>query len=117
MQLLRVLLEKKYGVQAQLRTAACRRERLARYDAVLLIGDEALRRNKYGLAGFDLVYDLAHEWYEWQKLPFVFAVWAVQKRSLPERTNAGLERNPWKLARACDEDFVAVAGAHGRRSD
>ena len=67
--LLNVLLEKKYGVHATL-------ERLHQgvnahdgLDAVLLIGDEALRRNKEGLDGFELVYDLAREWYEWQKLP------------------------------------------------
>ena len=49
------------------------------FDAVLLIGDEALRRNKSGLQGFELVFDLAKEWYDWKKMPFVFAVWAVKK--------------------------------------
>ncbi len=49
---------------------------------MLLIGDEALQHNKHGLEGFELVYDLAREWYDWKKLPFVFAVWAV-KKALP----------------------------------
>ena len=112
--LLNVLLEKKYGVHATL-------ERLHQgvnahdgLDAVLLIGDEALRRNKEGLGGFELVYDLAREWYEWQKLPFVFAVWAV-RRSLPagekEELGALLER----ALGAVGGDFVPVAGRHGRR--
>lgn len=84
-ELLRVLLEKKYGVKN------VRFERLHltsgqndynKYDAVLLIGDEALRRWKVGLSTFLNVYDLAEEWYDWKKQPFVFAVWAV-RTSLP----------------------------------
>jgi aminodeoxyfutalosine synthase len=82
-QLLRVLLEKKYGVKAQFERLHAGVNDYSRYDAVLLIGDEALRRNKFGVAGFELVFDLAKEWYDWQKLPFVFAVWAVRK-SLPD---------------------------------
>ncbi len=80
--LLKVLLEKKYRVEAELERMHSGVNEYSKFDAVLLIGDEALRRNKFGLAGFELVYDLAKEWYEWQKLPFVFAVWAV-RRSLP----------------------------------
>ena len=46
----------------------------ADFDAVLLIGDQALHHNRHGLAGFELVYDPAAEWYDWKKMPFVFAV-------------------------------------------
>ena len=53
------------------------------FDAVLLIGDEALKANKSGLPDFELVYDLAKEWYDWKKLPFVFAVWAYKKNMDP----------------------------------
>ena len=66
------------------------------FDAVLLIGDEALRCQKHGLAGFELIYDLAAEWYEWKQLPFVFAIWAVQKTIKPDaklridRNSAGI---------------------------
>ena len=81
--LLRVLLEKKYGVTAEFVRLHAGVNDYSPYDAVLLIGDEALRYNGTGLPGFDLVYDLAREWYEWQKLPFVFAVWAM-KQSLPQ---------------------------------
>src|SRR5207302_1322553 len=80
-ELLRVLLEKKYGVK----NATFERLHLTsgqndytKFDAVLLIGDEALRRWKVGLASFLNVYDLAEEWNTWKKLPFVFAVWAVR---------------------------------------
>jgi len=80
--LLQVLLEKKYGVSATFERLHAGVNHYSKYDAVLLIGDEALYRNKYGLEGFEIVYDLAKEWYDWKKLPFVFAVWAV-KKSLP----------------------------------
>lgn len=87
--LLQVLLEKKYTVKAKFERLHAGVNDYSAYDAVLLIGDEALRRNKFGLAGFELVFDLAKEWYDWQKLPFVFAVWAV-KKSLPNETKKEL---------------------------
>jgi aminodeoxyfutalosine synthase len=84
-QLLRVLLSRKYGVHARFVRMQSGVNDYSSYDAVLLIGDEALRRNKAGLDGFELVYDLAREWYEWQKLPFVFAVWAMRSNLPAER--------------------------------
>ena len=45
-------------------------------DAVLLIGDRAMRAC---LPGFDFAYDLGQEWTDWTGLPFVFAVWAVRE--------------------------------------
>ena len=86
--LLQVLLEKKYQVKSTLERLHEGINDYSGFDAVLLIGDEALRRNKFGLEGFELVYDLAKEWYDWKKMPFVFAVWAVEKR-LP----AGVKRD------------------------
>lgn len=44
-------------------------------DAVLLIGDKAMRAC---LPGFDYAFDLGQEWTEWTGLPFVYAVWAVR---------------------------------------
>ncbi|MDH4070999.1 MAG: menaquinone biosynthesis protein, partial [Ignavibacteria bacterium] len=82
--LLRILLEKKYGVRAQFVRLHGGVNDLTPYDAVLLIGDEALRRRKSGLAGFECVFDLAREWYDWQHLPFVFAVWAMSRSLRPE---------------------------------
>jgi predicted solute-binding protein len=77
------------------------------YDAVLLIGDEALRSRKFGLAGFELIYDLATEWYEWKKIPFVFAVWAVQKSISKERKNE-LSRIIQNSLEHSEEDFSRV---------
>jgi len=46
-----------------------------RADAVLVIGDRALR----SISGsFQLVWDLGDEWCRWTGLPFVFAVWAAR---------------------------------------
>jgi chorismate dehydratase len=44
-------------------------------DAVLLIGDRAMRAC---LPGFAHAFDLGQEWHEWTGLPFVYAVWAVR---------------------------------------
>lgn len=45
-------------------------------DAVLLIGDRAMRAC---LPGFTYAYDLGQEWHDWTGLPFVYAVWAVRE--------------------------------------
>ena len=44
-------------------------------DAVLLIGDRAMRAC---LPGFVHAFDLGQEWHDWVGLPFVYAVWAVR---------------------------------------
>jgi chorismate dehydratase len=44
-------------------------------DAVLLIGDRAMRAC---LPGHRHAYDLGTEWTDWTGLPFVYAVWAVR---------------------------------------
>ncbi len=77
--LLKVLLERKYSLKARIVRMHSGVNDHSEYDAVLLIGDEALRQSRSGGAGFEIIYDLAREWYEWQKLPFVFAVWAIRK--------------------------------------
>ena len=113
-QLLNVLLEKKYGVHARFERLHQGVNAYDGLDAVLLIGDEALRRNKHGLKGFDLVSDLAREWYEWQKLPFVFAVWAV-RRSVPPAVKEELSGLLKQSLESAGGDFVPLAGTHGRR--
>ncbi|MDP3722575.1 MAG: menaquinone biosynthesis protein [Candidatus Omnitrophota bacterium] len=46
-------------------------------DAWLLIGDAALRFS-HANTRFPYEYDLAFEWWMWQHLPCVFAVWAIR---------------------------------------
>src|SRR5260221_3489989 len=78
--LLRVLLEVRYAHQSM------KYGRIAssmlfdgEADALLLIGDEALKAKKEGIRGLPIVTDLGEEWYSWQASPFVFARWSVRK--------------------------------------
>jgi chorismate dehydratase len=81
--ILRLLLERRYGVKdarwTTLHGAA---------DAVLVIGDEALRRRGRP-SRFACCTDLGTEWATWTGLPAVFASWVV-RRSLPAAARARL---------------------------
>jgi chorismate dehydratase len=72
--LLRLLLERRYRVVP----AEYRRGRELDVDALLLIGDDALRFRQTN-THYPYEVDLAFEWWLWQHLPFVFAVWAIRK--------------------------------------
>ena len=83
--LLRLLLEGRY----RLTPASYRRGRDPEADALLLIGDEALRFRQTN-AQYPFEIDLGFEWWLWQHLPCVFAVWAV-RRDLPAQEKKQLE--------------------------
>ncbi len=83
--LLEVILKEKYGVSASLERM--KTNDYQNYSAVILIGDEALKNLKLGIPGFNFKYDLATEWFDWQKLPFVFAVFVVRKSLSVELKN------------------------------
>jgi chorismate dehydratase len=71
-----ILLRKRYGVSPALVPLPL--DRAAEdvdTDAVLLIGDRAMRAC---LPGFAHAFDLGQEWFDWTGLPFVYAVWAVR---------------------------------------
>jgi chorismate dehydratase len=51
----------------------------AQADAILLIGDTAMRTRRKRPAGFTHTLDLGEDWLEWTGLSFVYAVWAVRK--------------------------------------
>jgi chorismate dehydratase len=86
--LTQVLLQKRYGVTPEVVPLPLDdRAEDADADAVLLIGDRAMRAC---LPGFAHAYDLGQEWYDWTGLPFVYAVWAV-------RPGAELGRVAWAL--------------------
>ncbi len=112
--LLKVLLKKKYGVQATFQRLHSGVNDLDGFDAVLLIGDEALKANKHGLNGFELCFDLATEWYEWQNLPFVFAVLAVRKSLDPERKQELGEIIRYSLD-SCEDDLESIGKVHAAR--
>src|SRR5262249_37651898 len=75
--LAQILLRKRYGVQAEVVPLPLDQQaENVDADAVLLIGDRAMRAC---LPGFAHAYDLGQEWHDWTSLPFVYAVWAVRE--------------------------------------
>jgi chorismate dehydratase len=50
----------------------------AQADAMLMIGDSAMRMRNQRPAGFTHTLDLGADWLEWTNLAFVYAVWAVR---------------------------------------
>jgi chorismate dehydratase len=74
--LAQVLLRKRHGVQPTVVPLPLdRAAEDVEADAVLLIGDRAMRAC---LPGFAHAFDLGQEWHDWTGLPFVYAVWAVR---------------------------------------
>jgi chorismate dehydratase len=55
----------------------------AQADALLVIGDQAMRMRSQRPAGFTHTLDLGADWLEWTGLAFVYAVWAV-RTALPD---------------------------------
>jgi chorismate dehydratase len=112
--LLRILLETRHGVMANLRwfdqSVAC--DPLAGDAAAALwIGDVALRR--HSVAGRTLV-DLGALWTEWTGLPFVYAIWQARAAVDPvalDRLHALLLESRARFA----ADIDASARRHARR--
>ncbi|HLN28518.1 MAG TPA: menaquinone biosynthesis protein [Gemmataceae bacterium] len=75
--LAQILLRKRYGVEVEVEPLPLEKSgEDCDADAVLLIGDRAMRAC---LPGFAYAYDLGQEWFDWTGLPFVYAVWAVRE--------------------------------------
>lgn len=72
--LLKVLFQFKYNVSPVFQSGFSDQD-----DARLLIGDDALKMWNSPDAAWAYVSDLAAEWWNWQKKPFVFARWIVRK--------------------------------------
>lgn len=105
-ELLRVLLALRYEVEPAAWVGPDER-----CDALLLIGDRAIRRLTGGPAAPHVV-DLAIDWRDWTGLPFVFARWAVASR-VPVRERRAFER---ALDVALDRGMESLpAIAAGRR--
>jgi aminodeoxyfutalosine synthase len=102
--LLKILLWKKYGIHANFERMSPIINDYTSFDAVLLIGDEALKHQKHGLQGFELVYDLAWEWYEWKRLPFIFALWGIQSTATAEQKE--------ELQKALSESLAKAEGRY-----
>ena len=84
--LLRLWLEQRLGIERPEYRLGVTRE----HEAVLLIGDEALRERERPDSRFPYRYDLAARWRDWTGLPFVFAIWSA-RRSLTAAKRSALE--------------------------
>jgi len=82
--LLKILLRKRYDCNCSFRVASGNRIfSLSESPPMLLIGDSALKESQ-SVSGM-LVYDLGELWYRWTGLPFVFALWLVNRRAVEEQ--------------------------------
>jgi chorismate dehydratase len=74
--LTQIILKRKYGVEPEVIPLPLAQEaETSDADAVLLIGDRAMRAC---LPGYAFAFDLGQEWQDWTSLPFVYAIWAVR---------------------------------------
>ncbi|MCX7984766.1 MAG: aminofutalosine synthase MqnE [Bacteroidetes bacterium] len=112
--LLKVLLRVKYNVNAHIERLPPMMSSYTHYDAVLLIGDQALKHKKDALGYFELIFDLAHEWYEWKRLPFVFALWAIQASATEEEKSALLNTLNESIDYG-ERNFAKLCGYHAKQ--
>jgi chorismate dehydratase len=85
--LLRVLLDVRRGLEG---VRYVRGLEPAQADALLMIGDRAMRMRQQRPEGFTHTLDLGSDWLEWTGLPFVYAVWAVRGAlEAPVKTELG----------------------------
>jgi chorismate dehydratase len=88
--LLRILLERRYGVHPNYIEEAHPLERARAGEAALLIGDSAI--DAIQSLPRETIYDLGTLWHEWTRRQTVFAVWAARRDAY--------ERDP-EAVRAC----------------
>lgn len=112
--LLRLWLEHRLAIETPEYRAGVTRE----HDALLLIGDEALREREAPDERFPFRLDLASCWRGWTGLPFVFAIWsarrsltAARRSQLSETIARSLERG----IRRIPEIAAQAAGPLGDR--
>ncbi len=84
--LLRVLLERRFGVKARYAETERPLERALAGDAALLIGDSAI--DALEALPPERVYDLGRLWHEWTGHQTVFAVWAARREAYERDPNA-----------------------------
>ncbi len=75
--LVRILLDQQFGIRPAIASLPINDDwHHNPCDAVLIIGDRAMRSD--GAGDFQVQVDLGEWWYEWTGLPFVFAMWAAR---------------------------------------
>ncbi len=79
--LLKILLMEKYGINPTYEVFSDLDFARKEFDSFLVIGDLALTENFEN----HYIFDLATEWYNWQKLPFVFAFWTIRMENYKDK--------------------------------
>ena len=118
--LLRLLLERRYGVHAKFVDEADPLVAVAAGRPALLIGDRAIDAQRATLP--ENVYDLGSLWHEWTGLDMVYAVWAVRRdvlRSQPGAVASAMDALRAALAwgRANIERVIAAAQQYRPRGE
>lgn len=90
-------------------------EALEDFNAILLIGDSALRAGICSVEGL-YKYDLGDLWYKFTGLPFVFALWILREDAVRrERDNVdNLYKNLCAAKQRAYSSFVALAEGYGK---
>jgi len=115
--LMRLILKQQFDCNPRLERMVADRQdqrRLSRYDAVLVIGDQALINASHFSRFFPHRMDLAGEWHRITGLPFVFARWAMRRTldpTLRGKLVLGLDQALGRFEAAGD----AAPRRHGRR--
>lgn len=110
--LLRIILERRYGVRPRYVDETEPFERARAGEATLLIGDSAIDAIEHFPA--ERVYDLGRLWHEWSAHQTVFAVWAA-RRDVYERDPAAVREcmhaltDSYTWSRSHGEEVVSLA--------
>lgn len=104
--LLKILLSRRFGLEGVSYevTDLPWQKALQQGAATLLIGDNALMALQDG--NFENCYDLGAEWKEWTGLPFVYALWLINKNSVKSKQtelNSFANQLNWVRDRLPDE--------------
>jgi predicted solute-binding protein len=115
-ELVRVILQRRYGVAPQSVSHAPDLDAMLRIaDAALIIGDPALRIDPASLPWH--VYDLGEEWVEMTGLPMVFAVWAGRKGTVTPELAAAFQASCRYGLDRLEEIVTAESAARGFAPD
>jgi len=115
-ELVRLILERRYGVAPQSVSHAPDLDRMLRIaDAALIIGDPALRIDPASVPWH--VYDLGAEWVQMTGLPMVFAVWAGRKGTVTPELAAAFQESCRYGLDHLEEIVAAESAARGFAPD
>ncbi len=110
--LLRIILERRYGIRATYVDETDPAARASAGDPTLLIGDSAI--DAIERFPSEVVYDLGRLWHEWRGQQTVFAVWAARREAY-ERDPAGIDAcmhaltDSYTWSRSHGEQVVSLA--------